>query len=314
MPYVSTGLPHLWREWIFRNKDELNSITIVGYTRDFKKFAAQKLLEENGSTLWGEEGKLWKPPNYDKIWAIITPNGKGGVFIFYKYLFQELDKDGNYVYDSPITVLDTTLFKNEPYPVSGEYAEGQGAFVLYTNWINFSSAQVILQKIAPDGDLPWGKDGIIICDTTVFLNSSHSLLKINPELNEAFIFVRFHAGIFVTKVDLTDGSVVTSLNETNHKEENKPRCFQLSAYPNPFVHSTNIVIKNVNDKNFPISLKIYNLLGKEVMNYADRLTSDASVICWDGKDLFGRSVAAGLYFAVIKSCNNLQIHKLVKIH
>ncbi len=308
VPYISTGLPHLWRQWIFRNIDGKN-IMVAGYTKDLKHVAAQKISEENGTVLWGTEGKLWTPPNDDKIYAIITPNGKGGAFIFYKHYLQELDADGNYLYETPISIIDTTKFQFSPFPVSGEYAEGQGAFVLYVNWINFNSAQVILQKITPDGELAWGKTGITICDTTIFLNSEHSLIRIDPESNEAFIFLEFGRGIFVTKVDLATGLPVTTVQNNTRQP---PVEFQLTAYPNPFTCSTSINIANPAPLNSNFTVKIYDILGKEVIDLSHKL--NINQIQWTGLNFQNQVVAPGIYFVRVILKNQVQIKKIVKIH
>ncbi len=308
VPYISTGLPHLWRQWIFRNIDKKN-IMVAGYTKDLKHFAAQKISEENGTVLWGTEGKLWTPPNDDKIYAIITPNGKGGAFIFYKHYLQELDADGNFLYETPISIIDTTKFQFSPFPVSGEYAEGQGAFVLYVNWINFNSARVILQKITSDGELAWGKTGITICDTTIFLNSEHSLIKIDPESNEAYIFLEFGRGIFVTKVDLATGLPVTTVQNNTRQT---PAEFRLTAYPNPFTCSTSINITNPAPLNSNFTVKIYDILGREVIDLSHKL--NINQIQWTGLNFQNQVVAPGIYFVRVILKNQVQIKKIVKIH
>jgi hypothetical protein len=297
LPYMSTGLPFLWRQWIFRNNEE-KAIMVAGYTGDYKHFAAQKISEENGTVLWGTEGKLWTPPNYDKIFhAIITPNGKGGAFIFYKHCLQELDADGNYLYETPISIIDTTKFQFSPFPVSGEYVEGLGTFILYVYMMNWNTAQVICQKLTPDRELPWGKMGITICDTTVFLNSEHSLMKIDPESNQAYIFLEFSRGIFVTKVDLATGLPVTKV-ESNHKKT--PAGFRLTAYPNPFNSST--IIKYDLPESDQVSLKIFNIEGKLVTELVNKTQPAGTYqVVWDGKNSQQEAVTSGIYFCQFKT-------------
>ncbi len=308
LPFVKTGLPKVTRLWLYRTI-ELNKpyITVIG-----NFVGAQKISENDGSIFWGENGKLWKPDNKPNSGpTIITKNGKGGAYIFLYHFLQEMDEYGNYLYETPKAVLDTTLFESNPVPVSGEYAEGLGAFVLYVNSTSFDEGELILQKINDDGSLPWGPGGITVCDTNVFLNQSHSIIRVDDQHKEAFVFVEFQQGIFVKKVDLTTGEDITHVQ---HNNKNKPLDFQLSVYPNPFMHSINIQITGLKDSTSPITLKVYNILGKEVVDLTDNLKSNSHIVNWKGGDSLNRDIVSGIYFIRVESNHRVNIQKILKLN
>jgi hypothetical protein len=75
-----------------------------------------------------------------------------------------------------------------------------------------------------------------------------------------------------------------------------PREFKLSEnYPNPFNPST--TVKYQLAKGTDVSIKIYNMLGKEVKTLVNtRQTAGSYTLQWDATDDLGQAVASGIYF------------------
>jgi flagellar hook assembly protein FlgD len=74
-------------------------------------------------------------------------------------------------------------------------------------------------------------------------------------------------------------------------------------YPNPFNPAT--TIRYALPKAERVTLKIYDLLGKEVMTLIDREQKAAGdhVIFWDGRNQDGRLVASGIYLYQLHAGN-----------
>jgi flagellar hook assembly protein FlgD len=64
----------------------------------------------------------------------------------------------------------------------------------------------------------------------------------------------------------------------------------------------------------PVSLKIYNILGKEVRELVDCSQSAGNYqVYWDGKDNSGKEVASGIYFYLLRAGERKEGKKMVLI-
>lgn len=81
-------------------------------------------------------------------------------------------------------------------------------------------------------------------------------------------------------------------------------------YPNPFNEET--LINYQLTQNEPVTLKIYNNLGKMVKKIVDKKqTPGFYTLKWSGKNDSGENVASGLYFLVLKQGNRRQVRKTI---
>ena len=96
---------------------------------------------------------------------------------------------------------------------------------------------------------------------------------------------------YVTKIYKPDST--TSINDDG---EILPMSIMLyQNYPNPFNPQTNIKFEL--NKLEEVSIKIYNVLGKEIKQLLqENLPSGGHNIQWDGKDNEGNSLPSGIYF------------------
>lgn len=83
-----------------------------------------------------------------------------------------------------------------------------------------------------------------------------------------------------------------------------------NAYPNPFQISTVIPFQLTSKGN--VSLEIYNQKGQRVWSY-DKSNADVGMyqVEWDGKDMNGRRLGAGVYLCRMSSENHISSKKLV---
>ncbi len=80
-----------------------------------------------------------------------------------------------------------------------------------------------------------------------------------------------------------------------------PTAYGLSpAYPNPF--NPNTTIKYALKEDVRATLKIYNLLGREVLTLVDKHQPAAYYsVVWNGRDAAGRELPSGLYIALMRA-------------
>lgn len=82
------------------------------------------------------------------------------------------------------------------------------------------------------------------------------------------------------------------------------------GYPNPFNGST--TIRYLLHKTQPITLTIYDILGKEVITLIDgRQTAGIHSIQWNGINQTGKEVSSGIYFIRLTSGKKQQVQKIV---
>jgi hypothetical protein len=81
-------------------------------------------------------------------------------------------------------------------------------------------------------------------------------------------------------------------------------------YPNPFNPKTTIEYAIPLESN--VRLKIFDILGRKVLTLLDEFQKPGyKSILWDGKDSFGNSVSAGMYFYVLEVGRKKEIMKMV---
>jgi len=111
------------------------------------------------------------------------------------------------------------------------------------------------------------------------------------------------------------GAPSTSVEDTL-EEESKFRFQLFQNYPNPFNAVTNIqyTVGSGQSRLIHTTLKIYNILGKEVRELVNTKRSSGNyTIIWDGKDNNGKEVASGIYFYQLRGGNYKETRKLVLI-
>ena len=93
-----------------------------------------------------------------------------------------------------------------------------------------------------------------------------------------------------------------------------PSAFVLGAnYPNPFNPATTIPLVLPADAE-EVALTIYNVLGQPVRRvWAGSLAAGAHRLAWDGRDILGQPVAAGVYWYRLQVGDQTRTRKMVKI-
>jgi PKD repeat protein len=112
-------------------------------------------------------------------------------------------------------------------------------------------------------------------------------------------------------VEIKDAYISTSVSGI--QEDTIPEKIKLHQnYPNPFNPSTTIRYELPERSN--VTIKIYNLLGKEIVELVNEFQQAGfKIINWDGKDETGYPVNSGMYLYTIKSNNFSQTKKMLVI-
>ncbi len=168
----------------------------------------------------------------------------------------------------------------------------------------FDSTQLLLYKVDKDRNLLWGDSGIVISEkiTTnnyVFTDSLKGVI-VAYEANSVYEPYFRPRGTYVQRVS-KNGKLgfITGISNYNYKDSklSSPSVYGL-AYPNPFQSKTNILVQGVNSSiHSKLKIKIYNLLGREVVDHDLELNStNQSIFQWSGTDKRGKEVVRGIYY------------------
>lgn len=118
-----------------------------------------------------------------------------------------------------------------------------------------------------------------------------------------------------TGPDYTDASGNFTINVSTgiKKPNNLPDKFMAyPAYPNPFNPTTTIRYDLF--KSARVSLKIYNIVGQEIITLADGIQSPGRrTVVWNGKNERDQVVASGVYFYRLQVDNLVRTNKILYV-
>ncbi len=109
-------------------------------------------------------------------------------------------------------------------------------------------------------------------------------------------------------------AMIDNLLLTNSIEENQsPGKFTLyQNYPNPF-NPTTIISFNI-DTQSKVSLKVYDNQGRFIRTLLENtMHTGKHEVNWDGRNVHGRQVSAGVYFYIIQTTDFIQTKKMILI-
>jgi hypothetical protein len=273
------------------------SIRIVG-------IAAQRFSAATGERLWGESGRSCMPPDSSGLSAVITGNGKGGAYIFWKNVMQEMDSLGQFLHLMPRVVIDhlnMNLGAN-----SAAFVDGLGAFIVYRGCPSRTEcSKLYLQRISLAGELPWGITGRVLIDTLYYVSPA-MLLPNDSVQQEAFVFFELEGGIYVQRVDLNTGSVITGVADTHTQV---PANYSLETSPNPFHEFVHVTYRSEKPLAKIQSAKIYNLMGQVIFDFGTiHPVAERFEFTWQGVDIHGKKVPSGIYFVAVVTSESV-VHK-----
>ena len=119
------------------------------------------------------------------------------------------------------------------------------------------------------------------------------------------------ANISISYKGITDQGELAGQMTKSMTIENVPDEFVLYAnYPNPFNPTTKIDYGLPEEAN--VSLVIFDILGREVITLVDGPQEPGyRSITWNGTDVFGRNVSAGMYYYLLQAGDFVDTKKMV---
>jgi hypothetical protein len=254
----------------------------------------------------------WSPliPWGDDQWILLTKNS----LFYFNTAGEQLWGDAGIVLepDKSVIVADIEILNDETL------------LVLYATLLDSVSytRTLKMQKIARNGALQWDVNGVELIQNTGAISyilpdkqGGAFIVTAAFPVYEPFIQPR---GTYMMHVD-QHGNFTTSIDGKNSNDIKIPDHFSIvRAHPNPFTDQIKFSIQNINNAGkHPVTLTIYNLLGKEVVHFDCNSpnSTGANDVIWHGVDRFGNRVSPGLYFyRVTNESKILGTGKLILIH
>ncbi|RQW03789.1 carbohydrate-binding protein, partial [candidate division KSB1 bacterium] len=141
--------------------------------------------------------------------------------------------------------------------------------------------------------------------------------KVNPVTGQHDVYLKFigtgTGALFQFKFLSFKAEGDTTTSVFNPINSAAPQRFGLRQnYPNPFNPSTTIKYELPHSAH--VQLTIYDMLGRQVVQLVnERQPAGRRIIFWDGTDIPGESVAAGLYFCMLETDGFKDVIKLALV-
>jgi len=155
-------------------------------------------------------------------------------------------------------------------------------------------------------------------DTSAFKMKGGNIYYFNDVLNSTYYQITSSSARSLVLTLAPNSSAVLILARTPfvtsvQGEHAVPLSFSLDQnYPNPFNPTTVIQFSLAGNGPVPVKLEVYNVMGQKVKMILDESrTPGAYRVQWDGRNDFGRQVASGMYFYMLRSKDFVQTKKMI---
>ncbi len=235
-----------------------------------------------------------------------TVNGPGGALFAHNNILSNVSENGYHLYIEGSEHMANSFFNNNLfYQPSGDIKIKWGDY-------NYNLEQFISNT---------GKGANCIAGNPLFLDTSHYDFRIqlsSPAKNAGIEHEIYQEFVDTFGIDIRvdknaiyrpqgDGWDIGAyeyidINMVENRENNPARFSLHQNHPNPFNPKTKITY--VVGTNCHTSLKIYDLLGREITTLVNEVkSSGAYTVEWDGTNSKGQQVASGIYFYQLKTSN-----------
>jgi hypothetical protein len=272
---------------------------------------AQRISAE-GSVLWATNGQaICATANFEYSPEIISDGSGGAIFTWWNYVSLAQSKD---LYAQRINSTGSVQWASDGVPIctltgwQDEQAiakdDSGGAIITWTDYRSGTYSDIYAQRINASGVVQWADTGVAIGTAS---GSQHAPSIVRDGSGGAIIsWVDQIRGVYASLIGgngVLGSRPTVSVEVTNRQA---PKEFELlQNYPNPFNPTT--IINYQLPKNGYVTLKIYNVLGKEVATLVNEY-KDAGYY----KGSFDASrLSSGVYFYKLQVGNYVMTKKML---
>ena len=290
--------------------------------RDSKWDIYTQKVNNNGQTMWHTNGvPICLVESTQAVANCINDGSSGEVIVWLDNRYgdwdiyaQRIDGNGELQWDSAgICVCDEGELEELPKVVT----DGKGEAIIA--WRDHRAGwDIYSQRIDSKGKVRWDSGGLGVCTYPTRIDN----LAMTSDGNIGAIIAWWddrrppdcpYGSIFAQRVVDTD----TDWVDPHFGGGRLPTRFVLGQnWPNPFNANTAISyqLSAVSGQQLAVSLKVYNILGEEVVTLVDKPQKGGHYqVVWDGKNKGGTDVSSGIYFYQLKVGGFAQTRKMLLI-
>ena len=318
------------------NDDTLSFHYICGIATICSNIAAQRIAiiwEDNSTGIFQLYGRLYSPdgnPRNDRFmitagnndnshwWVAADMDSKGDIavvwsarvdtcwHIYLRSFFADGTPNG--------AIIKVNQSDDAGYvPLPDISIDHDGKFVVVWDEYNPPFIKILAQRFIK-GAIPVGENFMISTNTVSSYQTAPAVLLRNNSIYTAWRDERIPGRknrkrlIWANILDFDNPTSVSAPN----KQQNASNAISIENYPNPFNSQTMITYDL--PRNESVNLKIYDILGKEVITLIkEHKPAGIHRIIWNGQNNEGGDVTSGIYFICLNTERMLQVKKVVLV-
>ena len=180
--------------------------------------------------------------------------------------------------------------------------------------INNQDEKFLLYMLSPDNDF---SVNFSYCENSVWSQPEIMIPRYNSMLSDICIDSEGVLHAVISIIEFTCLSNIyymsnESFNAIETKQDNEIEDFALHIYPNPFNHSSQITFNLIEQSE--VELSIYNIQGRLIRTFINEMLPAGSYSeNWNGTNLNGKEVSAGVYFVRLQVNEQSNVRKVLLI-
>lgn len=272
-------------------------------------------LDSAGTALWASSGTPVCTAEHDQITPKVVFGGSGTAIVVWhdfresesRLFAQKLDANGLLLWDDDGVAFTSAA---QAIDIAGLVSDGAGGVIAAWEEIRNGSTDLIAQRVAADGSLLWGPEGVPFCaaaggqsDPVLVSDGANGALAAWSDDRNG------PADIFASRI-LGGGGVVDAPALTGVGAAASAYRFRVAS-ANPSRGTMRFAVSLPRPE--AVAIEVVDVAGRRVRTIPGTGTLEAGEhsLRWDGTDSLGAAVAAGTYFVRMSAGRTTQTQRVV---
>jgi hypothetical protein len=266
-----------------------------------------------GAVVWAVDGVVMNNnTGYDQINPAIVSDGIGGAIVVWQDYITGVTSD---IYAQRIASAGAVVWTATGVIIctaSGDQTNPQivtdgnsGAFITWEDYRDIASSDIYAQRIAGNAEINWPATGFVICGAGN--SQSYPTMVSDGDIGTIIAWQDYRNGEWDI---FAEGLCIYG---TGMEDMPAVEVESIQNSPNPFVDMTTISFALTSGS--LVNIAVYDISGRLVTTLADgvSLPEGNHEVTWNGSDMNGNSVSAGVYFCRISASETFRQHSIVVV-